>query len=220
MARQTKFDWQEMQSLSVGSRRILALTDVGALIILACADFYNERWRWEYGQDEVSDSQWDEIDSAIGRMENEIMSGLVGSILPHVLASLSGLEMLPCDGSVYLREDYPLLYEAIDPVYIIDLESFRVPDLRERFPIGEGGDLALDDDGGEAEHVLTVEEMPAHAHGFTQYPFGLDIESVGVPDPSGVGNPRLPESTDDTGGNEAHNNMPPYRVVRWAIVAG
>lgn len=220
MARQTKFDWQEMQSLSVGSRRILALTDVGALIILACADFYNERWRWEYGQDEVSDSQWDEIDSAIGRMENEIMSGLVGSILPHVLASLSGLEMLPCDGSVYLREDYPLLYEAIDPVYIIDLESFRVPDLRERFPIGEGGDLALDDDGGEAEHVLTVEEMPAHAHGFTQYTFGLDIESVGVPDPSGVGNPRLPESTDDTGGNEAHNNMPPYRVVRWAIVAG
>lgn len=220
MARQTKFDWQEIQSLSIGSRRILALTDVGALIILACSDFYSERWRWEYGQDSVSDVQWDEIDAAISRMENEIMSGLVGAILPHVMADIAGLEMLPCDGSTYLKADYPALYAAIDSVYIIDADSFRVPDLREKFPLGEGIDFALDDSGGEKEHTLTVGELPAHAHGFTQYTFGVDIESVGVPDPTGVGNPRLPESTDDTGNNEPHNNMPPYLVVRWAIVAG
>lgn len=220
MARQTKFDWQEIQSLSIGTRKITALTDVGALIILACSDYYSDRKRWEFGNDDITDTQWDAIDAVISEMEGDIMNGLIGAILPHVMADITGLDMLPCDGSLYMRTDYPLLYAAIDPVYIVDADTFRVPDLRDKFPLGAGIEFAVDDTGGEKEHTLTVEELPAHAHGFTQYTFGVDIESVGVPDPSGVGNPRLPETTDDTGGNEPHNNMPPYVAINWGIVAG
>lgn len=215
-----RFQWDSIQSLAVPDRKIMALTSVGALCIMACAPFYDDRRKWFNLDEPVTDSEWDEISKVLDEMEHDIMSGLIGAILPHTRGDLSNLNLLPCDGSSYLRADYPLLYDAIDPIYIIDPDTFRVPDLREKFPLGEGGDLALDDTGGEAEHVLTVDELPAHAHGFTQYTFGVDIESVGVPDPTGVGNPRLPESTDDTGGGEAHNNMPPYLVVRWAIVAG
>lgn len=216
----SRFQWDEIQSLSFPETNIVALTHVGALCIMACSAFYNNRWLWYNDDEPVSDTEWDEISKVLGQMEHELMSGLIGAILPHAMADLTGFNLLPCDGTVYLREDYPLLYDKIDPVYILDTDTFRVPDLRERFPLGESLDFALDDTGGEAEHILTVDELPAHAHGFTQYTFGVDIESVGVPDPTGVGNPRLPESTDDTGGGEAHNNMPPFLVVRWAIVAG
>lgn len=51
--------------------------------------------------------------------------------------------------------------------------TFDLPDLRERFVMGSGADpeevlteRALGDDVGEASHVLTVDEMPAHTHGY------------------------------------------------------
>lgn len=220
MSSYPRFQWDSIQSLAIPDSKILALASVSALCIMACAPFYDDRRLWFDGEEPVTDEQWDEISKALGLMEHEIMSGLIGAIIPHVRHNLTGLNLLPCDGSVYMREDYPLLYEAIDTIYIIDADTFRVPDMREKFPLGEGGDWVLDDTGGEAEHELTVDEMPAHSHGFTQYTFGVDIESVGVPDPTGVGNPRLPESTDASGGGEPHNNMPPYIVVRWAIVSG
>lgn len=220
MGKQTKFDWQEMQALAFQERRILALTDVGALIILACADFYNQRFRWEYGSDEVTDTQWDEISEAIGTMEDEIMSGLVGVILPHALNSIADLAMLPCDGSTYLRVNYPKLYAVLDEVYIVDADTFIVPDLREKFPLGESINFGLGDTGGEVNHTLTEAEMPIHAHSYTQPTFGVDIESVGIPDPTGVGNPPIPQTTGTAGGGEPHNNMPPFVAIRWGIVSG
>jgi len=73
--------------------------------------------------------------------------------------------MLPCDGSTYLKDDYPLLYEVIDPVFIVDATSFMVPDMRDRFPLGAGVDFGAGDTGGEQNHALTVGEMPSHSHG-------------------------------------------------------
>lgn len=227
----SSLDWEEIQALSFPERNLIALTHVSAILIYACAPFYHGRHNWRVGENEPTDSDWNEIERAIGRMEYEIMSGLVGAILPHAMADISSLMMLPCDGSAYLREDYPLLYEALDAVYIVDADNFTVPDLRDSFPLGEGIDFSLDDTGGTREETLTAAQMPAHTHDnaphahseITAVP-AVGAALIGVPIPSaipGVGVTSFESiSINPAGDDQPHNNMPPYRVVRWAIVAG
>jgi len=226
-----KLDWFDIQETAIAETRIIALTDVGAVLILACNTFYRQRYYWQYQGEEVDDSQWDDIGHAIGLMEHEIMSGLIGAVLPHVMASLTGLNMLPCDGSTYDRVDWPALYDAIDPIYIIDADTFRVPDLRDKFPLSEGVDFVVDDTGGTREEVLTADQMPAHTHDNAPHAHTESTASptvgaaiTGVPVPSAFPAVGLTSfesiSINPAGNDEAHNNMPPYLVVRWAIVAG
>lgn len=142
---------------------------------------------------------------------------MLGTIQAVVRDSLDN-SMLLCDGSVYNKVDYPDLWEVL-PSAMKDATTLTLPDLRNLFLVGAGMDYSLADTGGEAEVTLTVGQIPSHAHGYTQPTFGVDIESVGVPDPTGVGNPPLPQLTDAEGGDEAHNNLPPYYAVVYAIVA-
>lgn len=106
---------------------------------------------------------------------------------------------------------------------------------------------ALGDTGGVEVHELTTDEMPEHAHTtqphtHTNVPHGhlvdvpltgIDLEGAGVPDITAVGNPPFPRPTtnvsitidnatvtvDSAGGGEAHENMPPFYVLRYCIVA-
>jgi len=212
-------DWADIQAVAITERRITALTDLSAVLFLAAISDYKSRKSWLNDGDDVSDSQWDDIEKAISQAEHEAITSMIGMIIPHVLSVFDAL-VLPCDGSVHNRVDYPLLYEALAPEFIIDADTFKTPNLEGRFPLGESLDFELGSEGGEAEHTLTVDEIPSHSHVYEQYTFGVDIESVGVPDPTGVGQPALPQSTDNTGGDEPHNNMPPYSVIRFVIVAG
>jgi len=225
-------DWQEIEPLSLDEKRILALTDVSALIFLACSNLYNNRDIWRIGEDEVNDSQWDTISEAIGQAETEIMGNLVGVILPHVMAAPLDFNMLPCDGAAYLREDYPLLYEALDPIFHIDADNFTVPDLRVRFPIGaDSGDYVLGTTGGEIEHVLTGTELAEHTHDNAPHAHTESTASAtvgaaitGVPVPSAFPSIGLTSyesiSINPAGESQPHNNMPPFYALNWAIVAG
>ena len=38
------------------------------------------------------------IDSLIGLAVEELMSGIVGMIVPHAMKSIASLQLLPCDG--------------------------------------------------------------------------------------------------------------------------
>jgi len=226
-----KLDWFDIQETAIAEKRIIALTDVGAVLILACNAFYRQRYYWQYQGEELTESQWDDVGHAIGLMEHEIMSGLIGAILPHAMASLTGLNMLPCEGSTYNRADWPLLYAALDAEFIIDADTFRVPDLRDKFPLGAGDNYPLGTEGGEETHVLTVTEMPSHDHSSPPHAHSeigavSTIINGGLEAPASAATP-LPTTTgfetvtiDSTGGDEAHNNMPPFVAVRWAIVAG
>lgn len=96
------------------------------------------------------------------------------------------------------------------------------PDLRDKFVLGAGESHAVDTEGGEEEHTLTVDEMPSHYHPihynrerFSKYydtisntGFVVDTISPG----SGVGS-----SVNDAGGSQPHNNMPPFITKIYII---
>lgn len=149
---------------------------------------------------------------------------------------------LLCDGDKYLQSDYPSLYGVIGTAYnsaqnyLNQSQNtpsgyFRVPDLRGRFIVGQvSGDESSNSNfadkgstGGEKEHLLTVEEMPSHTHTGYTYP-------VANANWSGGGNDswdsmtvnqysRASLQTSGTGGNQHHNNLPPYYVLSYIIKA-
>lgn len=150
------------------------------------------------------------------------IGNMVGMVYPFLSVDVP-LNTLLCDGSVYDRVAYPKLYAVLDAAFIDDADHFHVPDLRSRFIVGagQGSGLSLynvEDTGGEESHQLTEGELAAHTHNYYKETYNIDVETVGVPDPSGVGLPALSTATSSTGGDQAHENRPPYIALRWCVV--
>ena len=73
--------------------------------------------------------------------------------------------------------------------------------------------------GGEKEHTLTIDEMPFHKDGFATYN-GAGTMDDGIEGTKGNGQWNSDISTRGVGGNQPHNNMPPYRTAyRWIKTA-
>lgn len=139
---------------------------------------------------------------------------MIGAVIPFVRSALPA-NVLPCDGSTHQKADYPMLYDVLPAYLLIDADTFNTPDLTAMILLGEGNGRTLGDTGGEEAHTLTEAEIPPHTHGYTgALP---SLTTIVFPDePSAV--PSV-ETTAPTGGGQAHNNMPPYYVVIYGIVA-
>ena len=78
-------------------------------------------------------------------------------------------------------------------------------------------------EGGEKTHTLTTEEMPEHYHQLGSKPNTGNIVAAGPYSADGGGyNNNFESYIDSTwaGGNQPHNNMPPYRIVNiWRRTA-
>lgn len=90
--------------------------------------------------------------------------------------------------------------------------------LEDRFLLGAGTTYTAGDTGGEAEHTLTISEMPRHDHPITTGYDAATAASGGtsylVAGYSGTAKPtNMPFRIDNRGGGQPHNNMPPYIVV-------
>ena len=106
-------------------------------------------------------------------------------------------------GAIYLS------VSDVSPATLFGGAWVRIQDV---FLLAAGASYAADATGGEAEHTLTVNELPAHDHNVlgvaatyqaATYEPQTDAE-LAVGGALGTG---------QTGGGAAHNNMPPYLAV-------
>ena len=106
------------------------------------------------------------------------------------------------------------------------------PDLRGRFVLGYGSGSGLTarttigEKSGEEKHQLTTDEMPPHSHNLTVRTVGYSsgynggAEAAGAPGNSSKNNGDQTwtyPSAANTGGNAAHNTMPPYYVLAFIM---
>lgn len=88
----------------------------------------------------------------------------------------------------------------------------------DEFQHGDGGEI-----GGEAEHQLTADEIPSHKHSTgivnrTGGTYGLNT-NLGYQGDVLVAQGST-TYTGNTGGGQAHNNLPPYlKVYTWERIA-
>jgi|AGSF01.1.fsa_nt_gi Microcystin-dependent protein len=89
------------------------------------------------------------------------------------------------------------------------------PDLRDRFIVGAGNSYAVASTGGAATVALTVEQMPAHSHVFSR--IFAQIDGGGIFPGGNNDSPTLQDNTNLTGGNQPHENRPPYYALAFIM---
>ena len=93
------------------------------------------------------------------------------------------------------------------------------PDLRDRFPVGVGGDgnYQLLETGGADEVTLTVDQLPSHTHGYTTASDRTFHYRGAWHDSdwwqNSTGGSCKNGSTDSAGGGQPHENRPPFLAV-------
>lgn len=153
---------------------------------------------------------------------------------------------LLCNGAAVSRSTYSDLFSAIGTTYGAGNGSttFNLPDLAGKFPLGSDSANARGATGGAAAVTLTTEQIPAHTHGsksitgqvgqvivpgsdmsyssdslYFEYRDNVDYASDGYSNTCRRRVIKLNASHehDSVGGNQAHNNMPPFLSVNYII---
>ena len=106
-------------------------------------------------------------------------------------------------GSVYMSTN------SISPATLVGGTWTQVKDM---FLLGAGSSYAAGSTGGETEHTLTVSEMPSHSHALYNSWWNLSGKWY-TPNTGAVWLNDAWANTESAGGDEPHNNMPPYYTV-------
>ena len=159
--------------------------------------------------------------SAFGQTTEDEIKALRGeiaamqAIIQRILAGRRAVDRLLADAIVLTDQDCAVLgpnwkrYEGMGGRF--PLGAGRTKDARE-----EERTFTIGGRGGAYLHQLTVDEMPSHTHSYTRTNWTHDTD---VDDER-----RSPHhdaaQTGATGGNQPHNNMPPYLVLNFCHKAG
>jgi microcystin-dependent protein len=92
------------------------------------------------------------------------------------------------------------------------------PNLQDKFVVGAGSTYAVAGSGGEATHQLTTAEMPSHNHTFTNCSLYIGAgSSAPYPLYGPTNGGQYGGSTNNTGSDSAHNNLPPYYALAFIM---
>ena len=114
---------------------------------------------------------------------------------------------------------YPVgaIYMSVNSTNPGNLFGGKWEQIKDRFLLAAGDTYAAGSTGGEAQHTLTVDEMPIHGHGLRDVLVNsADGVHVIVGSGSGIISYSPEEGfnkTNVTGRSQPHNNMPPYLTV-------
>lgn len=122
------------------------------------------------------------------------------------------------DASDIVNIVYPVgsIYMSVNNTSPATLFGGTWEQIEDTFLLAAGSTYTAGDIGGEAEHTLTVDEMPSHDHGMK---VTLDVNTAaGTFRNTIVGGGSSWSDNDtnqiqDSGSGSAHNNMPPYLAV-------
>jgi len=157
-------------------------------------------------------------------------SGIPAGILVPFAGSTAPDGWLLCDGSAVSRTTYSGLFAVIAGTYGAGDGSttFGLPDLRGRMAMGldnTGGTSAnvvtaetadtLGSTAGEEKHILTEDEMASHSHEYDTKQEGYHANVAG--NDQDLWRYVTTASTENTGGDQPHNNMPPYMALNYLI---
>lgn len=143
---------------------------------------------------------------------------------------------MDCEGnlvvnSIITRESNPTSGLTIDQIYPVGtfyLSSSSISpstlfggtwkQIKDKFLLSCGDKYSSGSTGGEETHLLTESEMPSHKHSVFRGTDGSSFFGLTGKEP----NPSCPYGVETTaaGGNQPHNNMPPYLAVYvWERIA-
>ncbi|WP_298754330.1 tail fiber protein [uncultured Psychroserpens sp.] len=142
-----------------------------------------------------------------------------------------------CDGQLLPIANYTALFSILGTTYGGDgRTTFALPDLRGRAALHAGNGPGIDpvslgQKGGENRVTLNVTQIPAHSHTGTIEATNPVGRGQGTTDPTNAypaeggsyasaKNVKMAADavqTNNTGGNQAHDNMQPYLGVNYII---
>ena len=155
-------------------------------------------------------------------IDGETIHGSVNSAASIICKDVEGNDStVQAELSNLINYIYPIgsIYMSVNEVSPAAFIGGTWEKIENRFLLAAGSDYATGSTGGEASHVLTIDEMPSHKH-------YLRLTKSNVA--SGSNYARLSSTGDwndqnlvtDEGNNQPHNNMPPYLAVNiWKRVA-
>lgn len=132
----------------------------------------------------------------------------------------------------FLQKVYPVgaVYISaieVDPAILFGFGTWE--QIKDTFLLASGDTNSIGTTGGEAEHTLTIEEIPAHTHQLKTdlespdfditWPVYMEYNEGWIQGPNQE-TEAPPTNTSRTGGGQPHNNMPPYLTVHmWKRTA-
>ncbi len=124
--------------------------------------------------------------------------------LAQTVRQMPSLEDIWPVGSIYMSLD------ATDPSVRFGGVWERIQDA---FLLAASKSHPAGETGGEERHTLTVAEMPAHGHAIS---YGIATNNPGMAATVMSNGDYTSYIAQSAGGNQAHNNMPPYlSVYMW-----
>lgn len=140
-----------------------------------------------------------------------------------------------CNGAVVAINQYQALFALLGTYYGGNgTQTFALPDLRSRTPIGlgtapDGTQIMMGQTGGVETVSLTVLQMPAHNHNVAATTTAADVPAVTTATAliAATGTPfygaasslvaLAPQSVVSTGSGQPHSNLQPYLATNYCI---
>jgi hypothetical protein len=155
---------------------------------------------WTNGVTPVSADNLNNIEQGIVNLYSEVQAQIVNTVYPV--------------GAVYISTS------STDPSTLFPNTTWER--IQDRFLLGAGPNYSAGNVGGAATVTLTVNQMPSHDHqvGYKVLQRGSGSSALrSGPWADGASSTEYTK-TQDRGGGQPHNNMPPYLVVNmWKRTA-